>query len=152
MRAKSQLMWPLLGVTMLALVGCQDRNNNGQPDSVATGTQIEKTLDDAGKTIEKGVDKAVPVIEKTVEDGAKIATDAATTGKVKTALMADKTISASEIDVDTKNRVVHLRGTVQNAAQKNLAGHIAKKQAGNGFSVKNELKVTGGKPATTKKQ
>src|SRR5688500_13026459 len=141
MKMKSRLLWPVLGVAMVSVVGCQDKNNNGVPESPATGAQVENTLDNAGRSNEKSIDKAVPAIEETVESGAKIATDAATTGKVKTALMADKTISASEIDVDTKNRVVHLRGTVKNAAQKNLASQIAKKQVGEGFTIKNELKV-----------
>jgi hyperosmotically inducible periplasmic protein len=145
--SKAALWAPGLAlITIIGVTGCQDKNNNGLPESPATSTQIEKAVDNAGAAVEKTVDKAVPAIEKAVEKGASVATDAAITGKVKAALVADKTISASEIDVDTKNKVVHLRGSVQNNAQRNLAGMIARKNAP-GHTVKNELKVTGKTPA-----
>ena len=144
----------MLGPTLCALAligaaGCQKQ-------------EVEKTVEDAGKTIERGAEKAVPAVEKgmatavpAVEKAgkavAKTAVEMAMTGKVKTALIANKTISASEINVDTVGKVVYLRGTVPSAAQKNLAGVIAKKEAGNGYAVKNELKIAGAQPAAKKK-
>jgi osmotically-inducible protein OsmY len=156
-------LWPLLGaVVTLGVAGCQDRNNNGTPDAPATSGQIErgmenagqtveKGLDKAGNAIEKGVDKAAPAIENAVESGADLASNAAMTGKVKSAIMANESISATGLNVDTKGKVVYLRGSVKNAAQKNLASQIAKKQAGTGYTIKNELKVAGGASPTMKK-
>lgn len=141
----------LCAVALLGAAGCQDKNNNGMPDTPATAPQIEKTLDNAGAKVGKAVDNAVPAIKNAGKEVVGTAEDIGTTGKIKTALMADKTISASEINVTTKDAVVHLQGSVKNAAQKNLAGQIAKKEAGAGYTIKNELMVAGGSSAMMKK-
>jgi osmotically-inducible protein OsmY len=61
---------------------------------------------------------------------------------VKAALMADQTVDASHIDVDTDEttRTVHLKGTVPTAAQKAEAEKIAKAKAA-GYTIHNALKV-----------
>ncbi|HEY0073433.1 MAG TPA: BON domain-containing protein [Abditibacteriaceae bacterium] len=135
---------------LLSLAGCQDKNNNGMPDSPATGAQVEKTVENAGESLEKTVENAVPQVEKAAGKGVSLAADAAITGKVKSALIADKNISASEIDVTTKNKVVYLNGTVPNNTHRALASKIAAKAAGAGHPVKNSLKVAGKAPAKTR--
>lgn len=162
LQSKSRMLAPALAMAALwGVAGCQDKNKNGVPESPATSGQIEKTLDNAGKTIEKGVEKAVPAIEKGVKDavpvieknvktGARLTENAATTGKVKAALMADKSVPASTIDVDTKNNTVFLRGRVKSNAQRAQASIIARKNAG-GYNIKNELKVVGAAPASVKR-
>ena len=52
--------------------------------------------------------------------------DAATTAKVKTALLADPDVKALRIDVDTRDGVVTLSGTVMNASNIERAATIAK--------------------------
>ena len=64
--------------------------------------------------------------------------DAAMTPKIKTALGANKTLNGSDINVDTMNGTVHLKGTVMNAAQKTAAETIAKREAPN-YKISNEL-------------
>jgi osmotically-inducible protein OsmY len=61
---------------------------------------------------------------------------------VKAALMADQTVDASRIDVDTDEttRTVHLKGTVPTAAQKAEAERIATAKA-SGYTIHNALKV-----------
>ncbi|MCI0624246.1 MAG: BON domain-containing protein [Acidobacteria bacterium] len=56
--------------------------------------------------------------------------DAATTTKVKTALMLSKHASAFDINVDTKQRVVSLRGQVPSEEIKAMAGAIAQDTSG----------------------
>jgi hypothetical protein len=148
------LLISLSVMAALCLAGCQDTNKNGVPDSPATGQQIEHTVNNAEKTVQKGVDtvaptlekgarKVVPVIEKTVEKGVALTEDAAITGKVKTALISNKTIQAANIDVTTKNKVVYLQGNVASNAQRVLASKIAHQAAGVGHPIKNALKVMG---------
>ena len=157
----SQLLLPACATFALCLPGCQDKNNNGMPDSPATSTQIERTVDNAGAKLEKGAEQAGATLEKTVEgavpkvekaagQGVSLAADAAVTGKVKTALIADKNISASEIDVTTKNKVIYLSGTVPNNTHRVLASRIAAKAAGAGHPIKNSLKVVGKAPANVR--
>jgi osmotically-inducible protein OsmY len=61
---------------------------------------------------------------------------------VKTAIIADKTIDAGAIDVDTfqDTKVVVLRGSVPTEAQKTKAGEIARDHA-EGYRVDNRLAV-----------
>ena len=66
--------------------------------------------------------------------------DAALTTKVKTKFLADNDISGLKIDVDSKNGVVTLTGTVPTAAEKNLALKVAKSTEGV-KSVVDRLKV-----------
>jgi osmotically-inducible protein OsmY len=61
---------------------------------------------------------------------------------VKTAIIADKTIDAGAIDVDTyaDKKVIVLRGSVPTEAQKQRAGQIAKENA-EGYTIDNRLVV-----------
>jgi hypothetical protein len=61
---------------------------------------------------------------------------------VKAALMADASIDASNIDVDTdeKTKTVHLKGSVPTSAQKAAAEKVAKAKA-EGYAVHNALTV-----------
>lgn len=61
---------------------------------------------------------------------------------VKTAILADKTIDAGAIDVDTyqDKKVVVLRGSVPTEAQKQKAGMIAKDNASS-YTIDNQLAV-----------
>jgi hyperosmotically inducible periplasmic protein len=66
--------------------------------------------------------------------------DAALTAKMKTKFLADTSISGLKIDVDTKNDVVTLSGTVPTAAEKRKAVDVARATDGV-KSVVDNLKV-----------
>jgi osmotically-inducible protein OsmY len=57
-------------------------------------------------------------------------------------LMADDTVDASDINVDTfhETKTVVLKGSVSTAAQKTAAGRIAAREA-EGYKVENQLVV-----------
>ena len=57
-------------------------------------------------------------------------TDAGITTSVKSKLAADDTVKAYQVDVDTSNKVVTLRGEVETAAQKEHAVMIARNTEG----------------------
>lgn len=92
---------------------------------------------------EKVQDK-LPTTDERAQNRDKVATTASNatlTGKVKSALASDagaKTMT--NINVDSNNGVVTLKGRVDTADAKKKAGDIAKKVDGV-KSVKNELKV-----------
>jgi hyperosmotically inducible periplasmic protein len=69
-----------------------------------------------------------------VKDGAKktgnATTDAAITSAVKTKFLADTTVPGLKIDVDTKDGIVTLTGTVKTAAEKAEALRLAKTTKG----------------------
>jgi BON domain len=112
-RAGRGTLLPLLAISF-SLVGCADTNRNGVPDRVRT-PDTRRIAREA---------------ESAVEKAAELGENAVTTGKVKSALIADKAIDASRIDVDTRDGVVTLKGEVATAAQKKRAEAIARKQHG----------------------
>ena len=76
----------------------------------------------------------------TIGTAGAAAGDAALTAKVKTKFLADTSISGLKIDVDTKNDVVTLSGTVPTAAEKRHAVEVARATDGV-KSVVDNLKV-----------
>jgi osmotically-inducible protein OsmY len=66
--------------------------------------------------------------------------DATTTARIKTRLIANENLAAADIDVDTENSAVRLSGEVRSTTEKQLAEFIAKNTTGV-ESVANELDV-----------
>jgi len=78
-------------------------------------------------------DDTTPKIKK----GAKVVTDASITTAVKTRLMSDKVARGTSIDVDTKDGVVTIAGTVPTEADKARIGKLVTKTTGVKSAVNN---------------
>ena len=110
------------------------------------GDKAEDAADKAEDKTERGAEKAERGAEKAGDkaaDAGDSVSAAAQTTMVKAALMADKAVDASRIDVDTDGatKTVMLKGTVPNAAQKTTAERIARAKVSKGYSVHNMLTV-----------
>lgn len=81
-------------------------------------------------------------VVRDTKDNASAVRGAVETVDVKTAILADKTIDAGAIDVDTyqDRKLVVLRGSVPTEAQKLKAGMIAKDNASS-YTIDNQLAV-----------
>ena len=90
----------------------------------------------AGDAADRAGDKMADAANKTGDATA----DAAVTAKVKTKFLADSDIAGLKIDVDTKDNVVTLSGTVASAAEKRRAVEVARATDGV-KSVIDHLKV-----------
>ena len=141
-----------------------DAVDKARAEASEAGDKIKEGADKTGEAIKDGAQKTGEVIKETahdVKDAVKPAAQdvghaakegAQKTGRavdatkqhvdVKAALLADKNVDASHIDVDVNKdaKTLYLRGTVPTAAQKALAERIARDKA-DGFFVKNELTV-----------
>ena len=98
-----------------------------------TKSAAEKTKDASVKGAEKTKDAAVKVGEKTKDVAAttgEAITDAWITTKLKADFVNEDTLKGSDINVDTNNHVVTLKGTVASAAGKARAAEIAKTTKG----------------------
>lgn len=91
--------------------------------------QVEQKADQAGKKI-----------TDTAHDAMTGVTDSWITSKIKIALFADPRVEGSEVHVSTKDGVVTLRGKVDTAEAKTVAGDITKASE-HVKSVRNELQV-----------
>lgn len=100
-------------------------------DAAAKGA--EKTKDATVKGAEKTKDAAGTVASKTKEVAGttgEVVTDAWITTKIKADFVNEDTLKGSDINVDTNEHVVTLKGTVATAAGKTRAGEIAKTTKG----------------------
>ena len=89
--------------------------------------------DDTKETKDKIKEKSAQAKDATKDAADKtgeVITDAAITSAVKTKLLADTTVGGLKIDVDTKDNVVTLTGTVKSAAEKAEAIRLAKTTKG----------------------
>jgi hyperosmotically inducible periplasmic protein len=99
----------------------------------ATKKGAEKTGDAAKETGEKTKDVAQDAAGKTKDAAVKtkdVTADASTTAAVKTKLLGDTKVGGLKIDVDTKDNVVTLTGTVNSAEEKAEAIRLAKTTTG----------------------
>lgn len=152
------------GVLAVGLAGCADRNNNGQPDSVATEGEVARTTENAENNAENAAKNASNTAENALDNAANSAHNAGeaagnaannagkaignalepavVTPNVKEALGDNAQLKGSMIDVDTNGttNTVVLKGTVKSNAQKQLAGQIAQREA-KGYKINNTLKV-----------
>ena len=142
----------LLAATFaFAIVGVAcDNTADGVRKDTAEATDSAREAGDAAKAEAK--DEAADAREagreaesdaRRTAGNAGSAIDAAgETIDVKTALMADDTVDADEINVDTfhETKTVVLKGSVPTAAQKTEAARIAAREA-TGYKVDNQLVV-----------
>jgi hyperosmotically inducible protein len=89
---------------------------------------------------EDKMDKAADKTKEVAKDTKTVVTDSWLTSKTKIALFADDRVKGSEVKVETKDGVVHLRGKVDSAEAKAAADSVAKGIDGV-KSVKNDLQV-----------
>jgi hyperosmotically inducible periplasmic protein len=97
------------------------------------GTAGEKTKEGAEKVAEKTKDGAVKVGEKTKEGVSKTGeaiTDGWITSRVKSKFIGEDLLKDSDINVDTNDHVVTLKGTVLSAAARARAVEQAKEVEG----------------------
>lgn len=120
-------------------VYAQQKTDTTLPDSQERAQNRDKVATEADKAKE-----ALPSAEERAKNRETVssgAAGAALTTKVKSALAADAGLKTmTNIDVDSKDGVVTLKGKVDSADLKKKAGDVAKKVSGV-KSVKNELKV-----------
>ena len=92
-----------------------------------------KTAATTGKAVDKTVEESKKAGEKTKEiakDTGEAITDAWITTKVKTDFIGEDALKGSDINVDTNNHVVTLKGTVTSEAGRARAVAIAKASKG----------------------
>jgi len=92
-----------------------------------------KTKDAAGKTKDatvKGAEKTGKATKDVAGTTGEVIDDSWITTKIKTDFVNEDTLKGSDINVDTNDHVVTLKGTVASAAGKTRAEDIAKKTKG----------------------
>jgi hyperosmotically inducible protein len=116
-RTRTQLLALFAAGTVMFAAGC-DQRNSSTPNTSGTATPP------ASSTTSKASTAGDKMAASTQKAGDKL-DDAAITTKVKTALMAEPGLRSLEINVDTRDNVVTLNGTVDSQEKKQRAMQIA---------------------------
>jgi osmotically-inducible protein OsmY len=140
MNSKSLITLSSLAV-VLALAACDknDERTAGQQLDSAVANAKQETKEAAASTSE-AVNNAAEATKTAGANAMDATFDAGITAKINAGLAADKDLSATRIDVDTKDGVVTLTGPVPNDAAKDRAADIAK-NVKDVKSVNNQLTV-----------
>ena len=115
----------------LSLVACSN-----------TAAGIEKDAENAAEKAKPAAEEAKAETKEAARDAGGAVAAAVETIDVKTALMADRTVDASHINVDTfhETKTVVLKGSVKTATQRDEAARIAAAEAP-GYRIDNQLTV-----------
>ena len=141
------------GFALVATAACDNTAAGAKKDAEIAAEESKRASEKAAEATADAAREASDATKRAGEAVAESAADAtkdaavatagaATTTSVKSALMADKSVDASKIDVDTDGsaKVVTLRGSVKSEAQRASAERIAKDKA-EGYTVVNQLTI-----------
>lgn len=133
----------------LSLAACSNTAAGAKKDA-------EINADKAAAAADRAEDKADAAAEKAAAEGREAAAESKETAReagnagsaavetidVKSALMADRTVDASHINVDTfhETKTVVLKGSVKTATQRDEAARIAAAEAPS-YRIDNQLRI-----------
>jgi osmotically-inducible protein OsmY len=137
----------ILGVGVLS--GCtpearEKYDSAGEAAGEATKRTGDAVATDAAKTgqaVEKGAEAAGEAVKDAGQNAAKAVDNGQTTLAVKNALLTAKDLETKDLNVDTKDNKVILRGSVPTEEQKKRAEEVAKGLVGKDMTVDNQLAV-----------
>ena len=133
----------------LSLVACSNTAAGAKKDAEINKDKAEAATAEAKDKADAAADKAAEAGKEAAADTKEAARDATGAVKaaietidVKSALMADRTVDASHINVDTfhETKTVVLKGSVKTATQRDEAARIAAAEAP-GYRIDNQLKI-----------
>lgn len=145
---KKNLMFAL-ATGVLFLAGCSQEaqqkmdaaGDNAAKAADQTGDAVATDANKAGQAIERGAENAGEAVKGAAEDAAQATDNAGMTLKIKNAILSAENLDATDLNVDTKDKTVILKGWVPNAENKKRAESIAKNTVGNEYTVRNELQI-----------
>ena len=133
----------------LSVVACSNTAAGVEKDAEANADKAATAADRAEDKVDPAIDKAQAAGQEAAADARGAAREAGSataaaieTVDVKSALMADRTVDASHINVDTlhETKTVVLKGSVKSASQRDEAARIAASEAP-GYRIDNQLTV-----------
>ena len=133
---------PALGCTAQARKDRSPEERESPPAGRQQGSDEAPSASEAAREVKDAAEDAAHKVKDAAEGLAPKVDAAKQVADVKLALMADKSVDASGINVDADEgtRTIHLKGTVPTPAQKTSAERIARGKA-EGWKIHNMLTV-----------
>ncbi len=97
---------------------------------------------EAKDDMSKAADHTGDAISKTTDEAGSVASNAMLTGKIKSAISAANDVVIDGLNVDTIDKTITLKGVAKDAKSKETAETIAKTQAGDDYTVDNQITVS----------
>lgn len=123
-----------------SLAACDDSGKTAGQKVDAAVASTERKADEIKADITKGASEVKDLATKAAADAKQFATDTTITAGVKAELAKDPGLSATRIDVDTRDGRVALGGTAPDASARDRATKLAM-SVGGVVSVDNQLSV-----------
>lgn len=125
-------------MSALSLAACSNTAAGVEEDAERAGDKAAAAADDAAAAAKEAAAEG----RETAREAGGAISAAIETIDVKSALMADRTVDASHINVDTfhETKTVVLKGSVKTATQRDEAARIAAAEAP-GYRIDNQLTV-----------
>jgi hyperosmotically inducible periplasmic protein len=128
-------------VMATALTACnREQSSEAQAEYGEMKNNASENYDEAKANASASYDQAKSEVREGYNDASATMGDAAITAKVKSSIIAEPDIEAMNINVDTVNGVVTLRGTVHSSAESDRVEEIARTTEGV-KSVDNKLDI-----------
>ncbi|MFA5909312.1 MAG: BON domain-containing protein [Vicinamibacterales bacterium] len=126
----------------LSLAACSNTAAGVEKDAERNADKAATAAAEAKADVKEATRDATAVAKEAVANAGGAIAAVVETIDVKSALMADRTVDASHINVDTvhETKTVVLKGSVKTAAQRGEAARIAAAEAP-GYRIDNQLTV-----------
>ena len=126
----------------LSLAACSNTAAGAKKDADINADKAAAASEEAKDKADNAAEKAAAESKDAARDASGAIKAAVETIDVKSALMADRTVDASHINVDTfhETKTVVLKGSVKTATQRDEAARIAAAEAP-GYRIDNQLTV-----------
>jgi osmotically-inducible protein OsmY len=126
----------------IALAACDNTAAGVKKDAEINADKAAAAADRAEDKAEPAARDAAASTREAARDAGSAAAAAIETIDVKSALMADRTVDASHINVDTfhETKTVVLKGSVKTATQRDEAARIAAAEAPS-YRIDNQLRI-----------
>ena len=126
----------------LSLAACSNTAAGAKKDAEINADKAAAATDEAKDKADNAAEKAAAETKDATRDATGAIKAAVETIDVKSALMADRTVDASHINVDTfhETKTVVLKGSVKTATQRDEAARIAAAEAP-GYRIDNQLTI-----------
>jgi osmotically-inducible protein OsmY len=139
---KTMKKWSLmcLAATLMGfgIVGC---TSEAQSKYDAAGDAAAKAGDKIGEGVKADSEAAGAAVKEAGAEVKQTGDNALMTGKVRNAIETANDVKIEDLNVDTMDKKIILKGNTTDEKSRNTAGQIAKTQAGNDYTVDNQITV-----------